>query len=203
MLNQINGRFFQKGDTIIEVMIAIAVFSLVAVGGMSIMNQGTNAAQRSLEITLVRQQIDAQAETLRYINQAYVAAYMKTGTYDPSSPAGQWVAAKSHIQPGGASTFGSCSPPAGSFIVNTMDATISSVKPGVADTYSQVVYNGRALATASGIWVEAVESQDYSGADAANKALYVDFHIRACWNSPGQATPMTLGTIVRLYEPRT
>ncbi|RYF29698.1 MAG: hypothetical protein EOO17_00170 [Chloroflexi bacterium] len=69
----------ERGDTIIEVLFAITIFSFVAVGGLSIMNQGVATAQRSLEIGLVRQQMDAQADALRYLNQAYVADYGKRG----------------------------------------------------------------------------------------------------------------------------
>lgn len=61
----------ERGDTIIEVLLAFTVFSLVSVGAMAIMNQGTNAAERSLEVTLVKEQIDAQAEALRAAQQAY------------------------------------------------------------------------------------------------------------------------------------
>jgi type II secretory pathway pseudopilin PulG len=68
-------RRHERGDTIIEVLFAVTVFAMVAVGAMTIMNQGTATAQRSLEVTLVRQQIDAQAEAIRYIHQAYVSAY--------------------------------------------------------------------------------------------------------------------------------
>src|SRR5690606_13401481 len=52
---------------------------LVSVGGLSLMNQGTAMAQRSLEISLVREQIDAQADALRYLNRAYIADYGKRG----------------------------------------------------------------------------------------------------------------------------
>ena len=55
-----------KGDTLVEVILAVTVFSMVAVGTISIMNKGVAIAQHSLEISLVRQQIDAQAEMLRY-----------------------------------------------------------------------------------------------------------------------------------------
>lgn len=65
----------QHGDTIIEVLLAVTVFSMVAVGGMAIMNQGAAMAQRSLEISLVRQQIDAQADALRYIHHAYASSF--------------------------------------------------------------------------------------------------------------------------------
>lgn len=54
------------GDTIVEVMMAFAVFALVAVGAITIMNRGAAIADHSLEITLVREQIDSQANILRY-----------------------------------------------------------------------------------------------------------------------------------------
>jgi prepilin-type N-terminal cleavage/methylation domain-containing protein len=79
------GRFSQKGDTLIEVLFAVTVFSLVAVGSLSIMNQGTTVAQRSLETTLVRQEIDAQAETLRFVHDSYIAAYPNVVSGEPSS----------------------------------------------------------------------------------------------------------------------
>lgn len=52
---------FQRGDTLIEVLFAFSILSLVIVGAMTIMNQGTLASQRSLETTLVREEIDSQA----------------------------------------------------------------------------------------------------------------------------------------------
>lgn len=58
----------QRGDTLIEVLLSVTIFSMVAVGTMTVMNQGVAIAQQSLEITLVRQQIDAQAEMLRFVH---------------------------------------------------------------------------------------------------------------------------------------
>lgn len=184
----------ERGDTIIEVLFAIAVFSLIAVGGISIMNQGTALAQRALEINLVRQQIDGQAEALRYLNQAYVADFGKNG-----KPTEQWnkvtvSAVGSALHFDNMTVSGKCAnPPAGAFAI---DVTKLAANPLLAPTatpatYAKVRYDG-ALPVAEGIWVQAVK--------AAGNNFY-DFHIRACWVTPGRATPMTLGTIVRLYEP--
>ena len=74
MLNLKNNKK-QRGDTLVEVLFATAVFSLVAVSGLSIMNQGTSTAQRALEITLVRNEINSQAEAIRMLNTSYIAAY--------------------------------------------------------------------------------------------------------------------------------
>jgi hypothetical protein len=68
---------------------------------------------------------------------------------------------------------------------------------GSMPPFSQVVYNSdSSINQAYGIWIEAVPSA------SANGPGFVDFHIRACWDGPGSTAPMTLGTIVRLYEPR-
>lgn len=62
-----------KGDTLIEVTIAIGIFSMVAIAIIAIMNGGTSSAQTALETTLAREEIDTQAEALRFIQSAYIA----------------------------------------------------------------------------------------------------------------------------------
>ena len=61
------------GDTLIEVMFAVGVFGLVAVSAISLMNRGLYSAQGALEINMARNEIDAQAEALRFIHNAYVS----------------------------------------------------------------------------------------------------------------------------------
>jgi type II secretory pathway pseudopilin PulG len=207
----------ERGDTIIEVLFAITVFALVAVGSMAIMNQGTAAAQRALEITLVRQQIDAQAQAIRYIHQAYVSAYQKGGG-TLSETAAQWpkMVDRDKLGADNASTFGvnagtTCPetiPAQKPFLLNARKAEVWSGSPsmspppgGSLPPFAQVIYNddgSQTIQNAYGIWVEAVPSDD---ADP-NTPGFVDFHIRACWDSAGSPVPSTLGTIVRLYAPR-
>lgn len=179
----------QKGDTLIEVLFAVTVFSLVAVGALSIMNSGVATGQRALEISLVREQMDAQAEALRYVHDSYVAAYPNPVSGQPS---GEWpkIIANQITQ---ASAFGNCEPPSKAFIINTSTVKLESRSTITSNvqTYSQLRLAPAVVA--EGLWVEAVKS------DSLNK--YVDFHIRACWDSLGLSVPMTLGTIVRLYEP--
>ena len=206
-----------RGDTIIEVLFAITVFSLLVVGSLSIMNQGSATAQRSLEISLVRNEIDAQAEALRFLNASYVAAYESGASTAGSNPfsATESAAARSWwgIDKNTAtdtiiSTFGTCpdSIPSNSFIINTKNAArlnLDIANWSSATTYAQVRYKStdpNSIDKAEGIWIEAVKPNIATGHNQDN-ASYIDFHIRACWYSLGQSTPMTLGTIVRLYEP--
>jgi len=62
----------KKGDTLIEVMFAVGIFGLAAVGAISLMNKGLAVSQNNLETTMARQEIDTQAEALRFIHNAYL-----------------------------------------------------------------------------------------------------------------------------------
>ncbi|MEO7904730.1 MAG: hypothetical protein ABIR91_02985 [Candidatus Saccharimonadales bacterium] len=192
----------QTGDTIIEVMLAVVVFALVSVMSISIMNHGIATSQRSLEITQVRSQMDAQVNAIRYQHQLHVAEHNDV----------EWNKMTIAHAQAKASTFGQITGstcPAFTadqkpFIVNARTAKVWANTPtvnppagGTLPPYSQVLYQpSGAVSQAYGIWVEAVPR-----AEAAGVAGFVDFHIRACWRAAGSSAPATLGTIVRLYEP--
>lgn len=63
----------KKGDTLIEVALAVGIFSMVAIAIVSIMNSGSSNSQTALETTLAREEIDSQAEAIRFIHAAYIA----------------------------------------------------------------------------------------------------------------------------------
>lgn len=63
----------KRGDTLIEVMFAIAVFALVALLSITIMNTGITMAETSLENTMTRNEIDSQAEALRFLQNSYLS----------------------------------------------------------------------------------------------------------------------------------
>jgi type II secretory pathway pseudopilin PulG len=204
----------QTGDTLIEVLFAVTVFSFVVVGALTIMNQGTAASQRALEITLVRQQIDGQAETLRFMHNAYVENYQSGVTFNTAdtvtSPAEEWYRMlTSGLTQQSASAFGSTSatcptPPAESFIVDTRNARFVDgspvfLRPSV--TFAQLSYDtANVFKESQGLWIEAIRSPSKTGNQGS--AGFIDFHIRACWETQGVSAPLTTGTIVRLYEPR-
>lgn len=211
-------KLFSKGDTLIEVIIAITLFGLIAVGAINVMVQGVYATQRALEITLVRQELDAQTASIRFLHNAYVASY-KSG-YNPynsipsseNTPSGQWFKMMEYVRTSNllsASEFGSknltCpTTPKGSFIMNTRQAKAIITSPTLiqASLTAKTNYdNSNNLISSEGIWIEAIRSPDVAGGGFST-AGYVDFHIRACWTTSGSRVPATLGTIVRLYEPR-
>lgn len=60
----------KKGDTLVEVTLAVGIFSMVAISIVSVINGSTSSAQTALEATLAREEIDAQAEALRFIHDS-------------------------------------------------------------------------------------------------------------------------------------
>lgn len=76
----------KRGDTIIEVMFALSVFCLVAVISIAMMNVGVAQAENSLEVVVTRNELNAQAEALRFIHSSFISE--KTlPTYDELTPA--------------------------------------------------------------------------------------------------------------------
>lgn len=77
----------KKGDTLIEVTIAIGIFSMIAVAIVAVMSNGSAGAQTALETTLAREEIDTQAEALRFIHSAYT---INTSTAESNKYAALW-----------------------------------------------------------------------------------------------------------------
>lgn len=63
----------KRGDTIIEVTLAFAIFSLVAIITVAMMNLGLAASERSLELVTARNELNAQAEALRFVHSSYIS----------------------------------------------------------------------------------------------------------------------------------
>ena len=191
-----------RGDTIVEVLFAITIFSMIAVAAISLMNKGMATAQRSLEITAVRQQIDGQADTLRFLHDAYVNSYQAGAVNDdPATPAGKYHAILTDHTGTTVSAFegGTCTIPTARsnvFVVSPKNGTVNQTITE-APAAAGLAYTG-ATATGEGIWVEALRSPAPTGTQVG----FIDFHIRACWSGVGDSIPTTLGTIVRLYDPK-
>ena len=103
MLNRIRTSF-RNGDTLIEVMFAVGVFGLAAVGAISLMNRGLATAQNTLEVTMARQEIDTQAEVLRFLQNAYIttkATISENPCSDPQSYRDIWkcITSEEYVYP--------------------------------------------------------------------------------------------------------
>jgi len=190
----------KRGDTIVEVVLAISIFSIVAIGAQSLMNMSLSTTMGDFEVNLVRNEIDSQANSLRFLHNAYITAPASTGA------AAEWKKVIDYVKSGkleSPATFGlinnKCPSATGaSFIIDTKNSLINTTSKILKEsvTSAKLTYNSSdQLSAAEGIWIEGVRvtQQPYAG--------YIDFHIRACWSTVGQKLPHTLGTIVRLYDP--
>ncbi len=187
-------RRFESGDTIIEVVLAFAIFSAAAMGTITLINSGLATTQRNLETTLVRQQIDTQAEQLRYLRDTgdpawssiiNPAALVATPLgLDDSCREASGIDQGFYVRPAIAAD------PANT--TYTRQAITSSTL-ATPTTYAKIDYSTGA-SQSQGIWIQATRAQQ-NGAVAA-----YDFYIHACWDSYGMDQPVTLGTIVRIYE---
>ena len=184
-----------QGDTIIEVMLAFAIFAAAAVGTIAVLNNGVATTQRNLETTLVRQQIDSQAEMLRYIHntknplwQSLKATTALVTSPQPLANSCTTIANMSkafYIQP----AINTANPTATTFVRKAISSA-TYVAPSV---YAVIDYS-EATPQTQGIWIQATKAQQ-NGPIAA-----YDFYIHACWDGVGTNQKMTLGTIVRIYD---
>ena len=209
----------KKGDTIIEVMLAITVFSLVAIGAYVIMNRSSNSLQTSLEVTLVRQQMDAQVEMLRMIysqaRDAEVPAAINNWQNIVTGASTLSVSVPSLpdlieddtrcVSPPTSRRF-IIHPDTGVAISNAnaifkrADETTPASRDMVPYASVSVAAGNSTIAHANGIWIQVVRGGS-SIPGQPDYPQYYDFHVRACWNSAGDSTmPMTLGTITRIYD---
>ena len=189
-------RKFSRGDTLVEVLLGVTIFSLVAVIALETMNRGMAIAQYSLETTLVRQQVDAQAEMLRYAHD------MKNDTWkkllDNNSVS---VSAVNDNEgnlgvekcPDDFSTkeFALAATPSLASKISILN------NPGdykAAETYARVDSDTKKT---YGISVRLVKPSTATGSRDSNK---YDAYIKACWMPVGSKMPATIGTIVRLYD---
>ena len=189
-------RRFNRGDTLVEVLLGVTIFSLVAVIALETMNRGMAIAQYSLETMLVRQQVDAQAEMLRYAHDMKNDTWKKLVDNNSVSVSvvndneGNLGVEKC---PDDFSTkeFALAATPSLASKISILN------NPGdykAAETYARVDSDTKKT---YGISVRLVKPSTATGSRDSNK---YDAYIKACWMPVGSKMPATIGTIVRLYD---
>lgn len=177
----------QRGDTLIEVLLSMAILSLIIVGGNALMNFGMKNAITATEHTQVRNLIVGQAELLRYLRDN-----AEEGSNDRVSSAWQEVTEKS--SGGNPSRVDRCAPRSNSFYLTASygsgaglpDITVRDYT-GSAPGFSNIPY----AFPGEGLWIEGIERQG-SAQD------YTDFHIRGCWAGTGTSVEQKVNTVLRL-----
>ena len=181
---------FKRGDTLIEVLLAFSVFSMVMIVSIALINLGVARTQASLQVTMTRNAMDNQAEALRFLNNAYLADRS-------AAEANIWRDIKGRAVSQRPSTnLNQC--PSQTELQNGFFSRRFAIDEALNVIRRDGLFPARTFATinagrAEGIWIEPVAPAARSG--------YYDFYIYACWQAPGSNVPTTLGTIVRLYDP--
>lgn len=177
-------RRLQRGDTLVEVLVSIAILGLVIVGAITIMNRGLSSTQTALEHSQVRLLINSQYEMLKQLRDSHAE--------DSTSDLGElWHQIVASSNTSVASYADDCAVSSGkqgtAFYLQSQSATIS-VTPYTATSVPVGLPS-----PGSGIWIEPAKSTTVS-------PPYMDFVIRACWLGTNDVNERTV-TAVRLYDP--
>lgn len=194
----------QRGDTLVEVLLAMVILSVIMVGAFTVMARGATANETALEHTQVRMQLNAQSDMLRYLRDSFVnAKAMNAVATTPAAATWQQLVNDSTlVNQNAASQSSTCSPQKSAFYIykkfgqGAGDTAITYKRydrsPNfVPNTYSQINDDG----TSDGLWVEAISST------TANPS-FIDFIIEACWSPLGVGAQQHASTLVRLYDAR-
>lgn len=192
----------KRGDSIIEVLLAVAIFSAVAVSSLATMNRGLANVETALEETVARSEIDAQANLIRYIYSGYTLIPGSNVYHDAASTenyAGVWDKMVNGAGDSAAQIETTCTNnhPEGFVLMNNKNG-ISFQKinqyteSGGIPKSNNVIKDDETGSYGNDIWITTVKGGD----DA-----YYDFFINTCWYSPGSSTGTTLYTTIRLVNP--
>lgn len=183
----------QRGDTLIEVILACAIFAMVTVSAFAIMQRASANAYDAMERSQVRALLNGQADLLHYLRDAYVQT-LTTGGVVTAGQASVWnTIVNTPTYNSTAPNVNGCLPttvPNNFFYIARNGTTNYQLKAGPTNI---VPASGMPQA-GQGMWIQRVDSPTNS----ANKK-YKDFYIMACWQSTTNNT-QNMSTIVRMYD---
>lgn len=185
----------ERGDTLIEVLLAMAILSAIIVGAITMMNRGHAIARDSLERSQVTALMTEQAEMLRYVRDSYDPS--ETGPLVP--PASLWEDLTNNWT-ANAEDAG-CKANANPFYLRKTLNPSGQVEPEIVDFDESTIDSGSSnyvethAKPGSGLWVEAEPPAGAGGVE------YIDFYIKGCWSPSGEGPQQEAKTIVRLYMP--
>lgn len=185
----------ERGDTLIEVILALSIFAVVTVSTLAIVNKGVAQMYDSLERTQVRMLLDRQTESLTYARDQYFrsqsAADAAAMASEPENTAAaqvwQTISAVGETTP----DVDECS--ASSSNAFYITSTGSLLQFNAFTTGDRAVADGFP-APGNGIYVQ------YKNSPATAPVKFKDFYFRACWQPTSSQVPQVMSTVVRLYE---
>lgn len=185
----------ERGDTIIEVILAGTILSLVTVSMFSVMQRGTASSYDALERSQVRLELNRQSEMLHYFRDSYTKARVNNDVMVANDPGMNWQTIVNTSGPYLGSTvpaLDTCTPSAQAFFVRFDTATSKYL------LYGQSSFAAAAglPSAGNGIWIEQINPSGFAGMNRK----YHDFYIIACWQTT-TAQQQNMSSIVRMYDP--
>ncbi len=184
----------ERGDTLVEVTVAMAVLGLMLAASLAVINRGLMGVSNAVERTSVRASLSSQAELLRYVFDDPVtneATYKKIlGRTKPNNNLGQ----------------NGCEIGNGGFYLSVGGGTspveynkLNSVGTDhlVNNVYGQPEAARDKSDNSLGIWIEG----DKHDGQKDGMPGYIDFYVRACWTPHAAQQPGSgrMESNVRVY----
>lgn len=169
----------QRGDTLVEVLLATVVLSIVMAGAYTLSNRASNINQQSFDRSRASSIIQQQAELVRSLRDDFNSA-LPPGTQE-------WEVVRGYAQANGTlaalgtdcNDFGTLKSNRGSanvFYIDSSGAAVNDIQ--TVDTYYR-------------LWVEVEDG---------NSPDFYDFHVFACWEAAGVTQIQKTKVVLRLEE---
>ena len=187
----------ERGDTLVEVTVAMAVLGLMLAASLAVINRGLMGVSNAVERTSVRASLSSQAELLRYVFD------------DPVTNKATYKEILKRTKPNASLGQEGCKIGGGGFYLSVNNKTgtppVEIHKLNQADTnkLTNNVYGqpeagevGNNSGVSQGIWIEG-DKHDAQG----DMPGYIDFYVRACWTPHAAQQPGSgrMESNVRVY----
>lgn len=184
----------ERGDTLVEVTVAMAVLGLMLAASLAVINRGLMGVSNAVERTSVRASLSSQAELLRYVFDDPVT---NKATYDEIL--NKYAQSSSSLGQEGCEIGG------GGFYLSVGNSTLPVEIHKLDSAKTQQLTNnvyGQPEASDNkgaslGIWIEG----DKHDGQQNGMPGYIDFYVRACWTPHAAQQPGSgrMESNVRVY----
>ena len=184
----------ERGDTLVEVTVAMAVLGLMLAASLAVINRGLMGVSNAVERTSVRASLSSQAELLRYVFDDPVT----------NKEAYKWIL--DHTGSNVSLGQNGCEIVGGGFYLSVNNKTgtppveIHELDSVDTNKLANNVYGqpeaGDNKGVSRGIWIEG-DKHDGQG----DMPGYIDFYVRACWTPHAAQQPGSgrMESNVRVY----
>ncbi len=187
----------ERGDTLVEVTVAMAVLGLMLAASLAVINRGLMGVSNAVERTSVRASLSSQAELLRYVfddpvtnKEAYKWILDHTGSNVSLGQNGCEI--------GGGGFYLSVNNKTGTPPVEMHELNPANTTKLTNNVYGQPEAGevGNNSGVSQGIWIEG-DKHDAQG----DMPGYIDFYVRACWTPHAAQQPGSgrMESNVRVY----